>query len=127
MSDETSPAVVAVIEDDHVERRALGRVLRLAGFEPALFESAEAFLASPPQLAHCLILDVHLTGMSGIDLQHRLSVAASTVPIIVTTGSRSDVVRERAERAGCAAFLRKPVNATTILELLESFPRQPHA
>jgi FixJ family two-component response regulator len=127
MAEETSLAVVAVIEDDDVERRALGRVLSLGGFEPVLFESAEAFLASPPRLAHCLIIDVHLTGMSGIDLQQRLSSAASTVPIIVTTGNRSDVVRERAERAGCAAFLRKPVNATTILGLLESLPRQPHA
>ena len=119
--------MVAVIEDDEVERRALGRLLKLSGFEPALFDRAEAFLASRPDSPHCLIIDVHLTGMSGIDLQQKLRAEASTVPIIVMTGNRSDVVRERAERAGCAAFLRKPVNATTIFELLGSLPRPSHA
>ena len=118
--------MVAVIEDDEVERRALGRVLQLAGFEPALFESAETYLASRPDHAHCLIIDVHLTGMSGLDLQHKLRSEKSTVPIIVVTGNRSEVIRERAEQAGCAAFLRKPVDANTILGLLESMPRQAH-
>ena len=124
MRSERESTVVAVIEDDEVERRALGRVLRLAGFEPALFDSAETFLAAPPSQAHCFIIDVHLTGISGIELQQRLTANASTVPMIVTTGDRSDAVRARAERAGCAAFFRKPVNATNILDLLESFPRQ---
>jgi FixJ family two-component response regulator len=127
MVGERSPAVVAVVEDDEVERRALGRVLKLAGFEPALFDSAESYLATPPDHAHCLIIDVHLTGMSGIDLQQKLRSEESTVPIIIMTGNRSDVIRERAERAGCAAFLRKPVNANTILELLGTIPPRPHA
>jgi FixJ family two-component response regulator len=125
MCGERGPAVVAVIEDDAVERRALGRVLTLAGFEPALFDSAETYLASPPDHAHCLIIDVHLTGMSGIDLQRKLRAEQSTVPIIIMTGNRSDVIRERAVHAGCAAFLRKPVNANTILDLLGTMTRQP--
>ena len=116
--------MVAVIEDDEVERRALGRVLQLAGFEPALFDSAETYLASPPDHAHCLIIDVQLTGMSGIDLQHKLRSEKATVPIIVVTGNRSEVIRHRAEQAGCAAFLRKPVDANTILGLLGSMPRE---
>jgi FixJ family two-component response regulator len=118
MVGERGAAVVAVIEDDEVERRA---------FEPALFDSAETYLASPPDHTHCLIIDVHLTGMSGIDLQQKLRAEESTVPVIIMTGNRSDVIRERAERMGCAAFLRKPVNANAILELLGTIPRRPHA
>ena len=68
------PLVVAVIEDDASARTALGRLLRASGFEPALFESAEAFIdASPPSL--CAIVDVQLPGMSGIELQQRLRAA----------------------------------------------------
>jgi FixJ family two-component response regulator len=81
MSDEQSPAHVAVIEDDDLERGALGRLLQAGGFEPELFESAETFIASPPTRSWlCLVVDVHLTGMSGIDLQRKLRAEGSEVP-----------------------------------------------
>ena len=109
MLTEGSPALVGVIEDDDVSRHALGRLLLAGGFEPALFDSAETFIASPPQRAFfCLIVDVHLTGMSGIDLQDRLRGQGSDVPVIMTTGDRRETIRARAERAGCTAFLWKP-------------------
>jgi FixJ family two-component response regulator len=121
MSGEKSSGHVAVIEDDELERDALGRLLQAGGFEPALFESAETFIASSQNLTWlCLVIDVNLPGMSGIDLQQTLCDEGSAVPVIMTTGNRADVIRERAERAGCAAFLLKPFSADSILALLGS-------
>ena len=117
--------LVAVVEDDAIARNALGRLLNAGGFEPALFDSAETFLAERQRGWLCVIADVQLTGMSGIDLQRTLRSEASTVPVIVITGHRADAVRERAERAGCLAFLSKPFSGTAILTLLDALSRQP--
>jgi FixJ family two-component response regulator len=65
-------------------------------------------------------VDVQLPGMSGIDLQRKLRLERPEVPIIVTTGKRVDVIRERAQQAGCAAFLWKPFSADSILTTLAS-------
>jgi FixJ family two-component response regulator len=113
MSAPNPPIVVAVVEDDPPSRTALGRLLRSAGFEPALFESAEAYIdaALTPT---CLVVDVHLPGMSGIELQQRLRAAGSAPPIIVTTSRREDVIRERAQQNGCAAFFWKPIDGNTL-------------
>jgi FixJ family two-component response regulator len=120
-----SPSRVAVIEDDDESRSALGRLLQVAGFDPVLFDSAEAFVASLPNRAPlCLIVDVHLSGMSGLDLQNRLRGDGCKVPVIITTGDRADVIRERAQQAGCMAFLWKPFSAETILSLLGSIAGQ---
>ena len=121
MSDAAAGAVVAVIEDDGDARSALGRLLDAAGFDKALFESAEAFLASKPDREwSCLIVDVQLKGMSGIDLQRKLRSEGLKAPVIVITAHGSDAIRERAEQAGCAAFLTKPFNGDSILALLAS-------
>jgi FixJ family two-component response regulator len=124
MVDERQPAVVGVIEDDAVSRAALGRLLQAWGFEPALFNSAETFVASPQNRQWlCLIVDVQLTGMSGIDLQRKLRADGCSVPVVITTGNRTDTVREYAEQAGCAAFLWKPFSGETILSILGSIAR----
>jgi FixJ family two-component response regulator len=121
MRDDQVTTLVAVIEDDDLERGALGRLLQAGGFEPALFESAEAFVASPLDRRWlCLVVDVQLTGMSGLDLQRKLRNERSEVPIIVITGNRADAVRQRAEQAGCVAFLVKPFSADAILGLIEA-------
>ena len=125
--DET-PALIAVVEDDTPSRVAMGRLLRAGGFEPALFDSAEAFIDTPPaRTPLCLILDVNLGGMSGIDLQRRLRQSGSALPIIVTTGRREAGIRDRAEATGCTAFLWKPFTATTLLALIDTIAGQPHA
>jgi FixJ family two-component response regulator len=126
MADHESGALVAVIEDDDLERGALGRLLQAGGFEPALFESAETFIASRQnRLWRCLVVDVHLTGMSGIDLQRMLRDEGSDVPIIMTTGNKAEAIRESAERGGCAAFLWKPFSADAILALVGSIGDRP--
>src|SRR5262249_13987486 len=125
MFGEPAHASVAIIEDDDAARAALGRVLRAGGFETALFENAEAFIASragQPWL--CLIVDVQLTGMSGIHLQRTLRHQGFDAPIIIITANRADVIRERAEQGGCAAFLWKPFSADAILSLLASIARR---
>ena len=128
MLDEPTPALVAVVEDDEFARAALGRVLQAGGFQPALFDSAEAFISSPPTAALlCLIVDVQLAGMSGLDLQMKLRSEGFDVPVIIVTGQRVHAIRERAEQAGCAAFLWKPFSAETILTLLASIGRQSHS
>ena len=126
MLDESCRRLVAVIEDDDIARTALGRLLDAAGFEHALFESAEVFLASKQDRGWiCLIVDVHLTGMSGIDLQWTLRSEGSATPIIIITAIATDAIRERAEQAGCAAFLTKPFQGDTVLAFLESLANRP--
>src|SRR3954471_7635666 len=119
MDQSKPPLVVAVVEDDAPLRTALGRLLRAGGFEPALFESAEAYIDASPTPG-CLVVDVLLPGMSGIDLQRRLRAAGPAPPIIVTTSKHEDVIRERAQENGCAAFFLKPVDGTTLMATIAS-------
>ena len=117
--------LVAVIEDDDSARSALGRLLQAGGFEPALFASAETFLAFRPDHTWlCVIADVQLPGMSGLDLQRRLRSEGSEIPIVVITANRAELVRERAHQEGCTAFLEKPFCGSTILTLLGSIARK---
>lgn len=111
--------VVAVVEDDASLRKALGRLLVAGGFAPALFESAEAYIsASPAPL--CIVLDVRLPGMSGLDLQERLRAAGTAPPIIIITADHDGAVRQRAERNGCVEFLLKPVDGDVLITIIES-------
>ena len=122
MNPSNGPLVVAVVEDDAPARTALGRLLRAVGFEPALFDSAEAYLdASPAPL--CIVVDVQLPGISGIELQSRLRAAGSAPPIIVTTANYEPGTRERAEQNGCTRFFLKPVDGSALLSTIASLAR----
>ena len=99
--------MIGLVEDDPSFRRALRRLLSAAGFSVAAFASAEEFLASESAGATaCLVLDVHLGGMSGFDLQQRLATAGVPIPAIFITAHDDPVTRERA-RSG-VAYLQKP-------------------
>jgi FixJ family two-component response regulator len=118
-----SRAVIAVVEDDPSARSAMTRLLDVCGFEPAAFESGEAFIeATPSKPLLCLIVDVHLGGMSGIDLQRRLRINGVSTPIIVITAQREEAIRARAEREGCVAFLWKPVEPSALLQAIRGIP-----
>jgi FixJ family two-component response regulator len=111
--------VVVVVEDDPATQKTLARVLRAGGYEAAIYASAEEYLSSPPRSSPIgLLLDVHLGGMSGLDLQRRLRTEGSTLPVIIITAFEDPRSRELAHRLGCVAFLRKPCEAETILTLL---------
>src|SRR5689334_18980204 len=101
---------VAIVDDDESFARAIGRLLRASGFEVDAYSSAEAFLASTlsPQL-DCLLLDIHLGGMSGLELQRRLRESDAAVPIIFVTANNETGWHEEARQGGCAGYLRKPV------------------
>jgi FixJ family two-component response regulator len=115
------PPLVAIVEDDPATLKALGRVLRAGGFETAAYSSAEAFLASPPSRAPaCLLVDVQLGGMSGLDLQRDLRARGSTVPVIVMTAFEDRHVRSEAYRIGCAGCVDKGDDIDVLLKLLRS-------
>jgi FixJ family two-component response regulator len=98
---------IGVVEDDPSFLRALRRLLSGAGFSVATFASAEEFLASESAgETACLVLDVHLGGMNGFDLQQQLATAGRWIPTIFITANDDSVTRERA-RSG-VAYLRKP-------------------
>jgi FixJ family two-component response regulator len=111
--------LVVVVEDDPASQKTLARVLRVGGYEAAVYASAEEYLAAPPTSSPLgLMLDVHLGGMSGLDLQRRLKDEGSTVPVIIITAFDDAHGRAQAERLGCAAYLTKPCDAETILAVL---------
>jgi FixJ family two-component response regulator len=118
--------LVVVIEDDQASLKTLARVLRAGGYDAALYHSAEEFLSSPPEARPVgMLLDVHLAGMSGLDLQRKLRAEGSTLPVIIITAFDDARGRERAERDGCAAYLRKPCEAETILTTLGGLHNDP--
>ena len=108
---------VAVVDDDDSFARSLERLFRASGFEVQTYSSGEAFLAAEklPQ-PDCLVLDIHLGGMSGLDLQRRLRELRSAVPIIFVTAHDAPGVRGEAEGGGCSAYLLKPVSRQSLLE-----------
>lgn len=112
---------VVVVEDDSATLKALGRVLRAGGFEPVPYRSAEEFLASPPlRLPVCLVLDIKLGGMSGLDLQRHLRAMGSSLPVIVMTAVDDDRVREESYQLGCTAYLSKESDGEILLDLIRS-------
>jgi FixJ family two-component response regulator len=117
MSDQSF--VVAVIDDDDVLREALANLLGADEYEVELYDSAEAFLASvADSRANCLLVDVHLDGISGIELGRGLAAAGFRFPIVYMTGSTDETVRARAMQAGCVAFLTKPFTPPALDEAL---------
>ena len=99
---------VAVVDDDESLRRSLSRLLRAAGFQAITYPSAEAYL-NDQKRPHfdCLVLDIRLNGMSGVDLQKQLAGAGSVTPVVFITAHDDPKVREEALAAGCAGFFRK--------------------
>jgi FixJ family two-component response regulator len=112
----TKVGIIAIVDDDEPLREALGSVLKAAGISIDTFASAEEFLDFPDRKKMaCLILDVRLPGMSGIELQRRLSENGDAIPIIFVTAHGDASLREVVMKAGAAGFLNKPVRSDTLL------------
>jgi FixJ family two-component response regulator len=113
--------IVAIVDDDADIREAFASLLAASSFTIDTFATAEAFLEFPYRKeVRCLILDVHLPGMSGVELQKRLLDTGDTVPIVFISANSNSSVRDLAMRAGAAAFLYKPVRAKALLQEIEA-------
>lgn len=111
--------LVCVVDDDLSLLRGLRRLLGTYGFTVELFPSAEDFLLSPHRTrAACLVFDVHLSGLSGLELQEQLLAAGSRIPVIFITGHDDQPTRQRAERARAVAYLRKPFDDHALIEAI---------
>ncbi len=109
--------MVAVVEDDESYRSALQRLLKSAGFPVRLFASAEEFLNSGEQQEMgCLIADIRMPGMSGLDLQAELNAAGCPIPTIFITAHGDEKMRLQAMRGGAVKFLAKPFDCGTLIE-----------
>jgi len=112
--------LVLVVDDDPGILKSVARLLRLFGYDSALFSSAAAFIKHGDfDKAVCVVLDIDLGDGSGIDLRHRLRAMNSAVPVIYMTGNDAPAVREAAHQSGCLAYLTKPFPARSLIEQLE--------
>jgi len=112
--------IVYVVEDDVSVRQSLENWLRSVGYQVASFASAEAFLsAARDEMFGCLVLDVRLPGLSGLDLQSRLTAAGVDLPIIFITGHGDIPMSVRAMKAGAFEFLTKPFQEQELLQAIE--------
>jgi FixJ family two-component response regulator len=115
-----TPPLIAVVDDDAQVRTALGRLLRAIGYAVTGFRCGEEFLAAGDALApDCLVLDLHMPGMSGFDVQRQLSARGSALPVVVITGQDSAVARSRAAAGGASAFLCKPLDKDALIRAIE--------
>jgi FixJ family two-component response regulator len=117
MASERKEGLVVVIEDDDSYRGAVQRLLRAAGFSVESFGSAEAFLQSGRQHeTGCLIADIRMPGMSGLELQSKLNSEHCPIPTIFITAHGDEKMRLQAMRAGAVKFLGKPFDGEILLE-----------
>jgi FixJ family two-component response regulator len=114
-------SVSGVVDDDEAVRDALSSLIRSAGYQCRLFPSAEAFLESNGLVeTDCILLDVQMPGLSGIELQARLRRMNCPVPVIFVTAHADDSTRAKALGDGAKAFLAKPVSDDVLLTTIGS-------
>lgn len=122
--DDLKRALVALVDDDESIRESLPDLLNELGFRTRAFASAEEFLASGSlDQTKCLILDVVMPGMTGLDLQQQLNDRERKIPIIFITAQKDREVRDRAFEQGAVSFLFKPFSDTALLEALNKAVR----
>lgn len=108
--------MVAVVDDEAPVVTMLGRLLRLAGYRVTAFSSGEAFEASLAlQRPACAILDIHLPGLSGLDVHARMRAAQLSIPVVFITASDDNTLLDAARDSGAVALLRKPFSSDDLL------------
>jgi CheY-like chemotaxis protein len=113
------PTVVIVVDDNAGLLKSVVRLLAHHGIDSRTFASAEALLESDSvQTATCLLLDIHLGGISGLELQRRLAASGSKWPVIFMTANDDEATRNEAMDAGCIAYLRKPFSQDVLLNAI---------
>jgi FixJ family two-component response regulator len=115
-----SVSLIAIVDDDDALRTSLDNLLRSVGFRAHGFASAEAFLRSDhARETACLILDIRMPGMNGLELQRQMIAADWQIPIIFITSHVDDEARARALDAGAVAFLYKPCREDDLLQAID--------
>jgi FixJ family two-component response regulator len=113
--------LISIVDDDDSLRRSLGNLLRSLGFRVQEFASAQAFIAAQnARETACLILDVRMPGMTGLDLQRHIAASGWRVPIVFITSHADDDARTRALADGAVAFLSKPCREKEILDAINA-------
>lgn len=116
----SAPPTIFIIDDDASIRRALRRVMASAGFPAKDFVSVEEFLGViRSQDEGCVVADMTLFGMSGLELKRHLNAAGFTIPVIFLTAQDTDESRSEAREAGAAGYFRKPVDTQALLDAIE--------
>jgi FixJ family two-component response regulator len=111
--------LISIVDDDFSVRRAVGRLVKAAGYAVETFATAHEFLDSfPSDRTACLVLDIHLNGMSGFDLEERLRAERVAIPIIFITAHDDAATRERARGSGAAGYLAKPFDGQALLDVI---------
>src|SRR5882724_11925711 len=120
MAKRETPAIY-VVDDDESLRRSLRNFLRSVGFRVETFASAEEFLTSAErENTGCLVLDLRMTGMTGLDLLRHLAVADSSIPAVILTAHGDEETRRRSLQAGAVAFLDKPFRSDALLDAVRA-------
>jgi len=115
-----SDALIAIVDDDPSVRRGLQRLIRSAGWKVETFASAQEFLARPSAISpSCLVLDLQLPGLSGLDLQQRMADLGLDIPVVFLTGQGNIPASVKAMKAGAIEFLTKPVDEQNLLKAIE--------
>ncbi len=117
--------VVAIVDDDASVRQSARRLICSFGYRAEAFASGEEFLCAPIVAeTACLVLDVRMPGMDGLEIQRRLAEKGAGIPIVFLTGRATDDEERRARRGGAVEFLRKPVGRATLFEVLQKVTGQ---
>lgn len=116
-----STPVIAIVDDEESVRKALGRLIRAAGFNVETFSSGADFLLSLRQrLPHCVVLDLRMPRVNGFQVQQALAKAGNLLPVVIITGDDSAESRARALEQGARAYLRKPVDDATLIDAIQT-------
>ncbi|MDI7864223.1 response regulator [Rhizobiaceae bacterium n13] len=118
---------IAVVDDDQAIREAMDDLVKSCGYESRLFTSAEDFLSFQPRSAiDCMLVDVQMSGLNGIELQAELNKQSHRPPMIFVTSYKDERTRSAAMKGGAFAFLGKPVDITKLIRFLESALARPN-
>ena len=115
------PSIVHVVDDDEAVRDSMRALLESYGIEVRAYASAREFLVeSPAHATGCVLLDLHMPGMTGLELLETMQAQGMRVPVIAITGRSDSVLKERAARAGAVTLLDKPVSDEMLMNSLAS-------
>ena len=117
----TAKPIVFIVDDDAWVRESLETLIRDEGLQPETFASAQEFLDRPRvSTPSCLVLDISLPGLNGLELQERVAVERTDLPIIFITGQKDEDVRKRAFQQGAVKFLYKPFSDSALLDAVNA-------